>query len=114
MKSFQELPDYRELRKLWKQEPIERPVPDLELARTDVEENDPSAVWNQLPDDLAQDPERSVSEPLQFEEPAAVRPEAEPLPEPEIAIVTPLPTVSAAAERVRPRTACLDAAYAET
>ncbi|MCB1234163.1 MAG: hypothetical protein KDM91_03745 [Verrucomicrobiae bacterium] len=31
MKSFQELPDYRELRKLWKQEPIERPVPDLEL-----------------------------------------------------------------------------------
>ncbi|MAS93084.1 MAG: hypothetical protein CMO55_07795 [Verrucomicrobiales bacterium] len=31
MKSFQQLPDYRELRKLWKQQPIERPVPDLEL-----------------------------------------------------------------------------------
>ncbi|MAS95074.1 MAG: hypothetical protein CMO55_17905 [Verrucomicrobiales bacterium] len=31
MKSFQQLPDYRELRKLWKQEPVERPVPDLEL-----------------------------------------------------------------------------------
>lgn len=67
------------------------PVPDLELARTDVEVNDPSAVWNQLPDDLAQDPKRSVSEPLQFEEPAAVRPDVAPLPDPEIAIVTPLP-----------------------
>ena len=31
MKSFSELPDYRELRRLWKQEPIERPTPDLEL-----------------------------------------------------------------------------------
>lgn len=31
MKSFEELPDYRELRKLWKQKPIERPTTDLEL-----------------------------------------------------------------------------------
>lgn len=31
MKSFTELPDYKDLRKLWKQEPVERPVPDLEL-----------------------------------------------------------------------------------
>lgn len=31
MKSFKELPDYRELRKLWKQEPVEQPTPDLEL-----------------------------------------------------------------------------------
>ena len=31
MKSFQQLPDYHELRRLWKQEPIERPAPDLEL-----------------------------------------------------------------------------------
>ena len=31
MKSFTELPYYHDLRKLWKQEPVERPVPDLEL-----------------------------------------------------------------------------------
>ncbi len=31
MKSFHELPDYRDLRKLWKQEPVTPPVPDLEL-----------------------------------------------------------------------------------
>jgi hypothetical protein len=34
MKSFSELPDYRELRKLWKlwkQQPIKEPKPDLEL-----------------------------------------------------------------------------------
>lgn len=31
MKSFQQLPDHPELRRLWKQEPIECPVPDLEL-----------------------------------------------------------------------------------
>lgn len=31
MKSLSELPDYRELRQLWKREPIERPTPDLEL-----------------------------------------------------------------------------------
>ncbi|MEC5129498.1 hypothetical protein VSU19_22245 [Verrucomicrobiales bacterium BCK34] len=33
MKSFSELPDYREMRRLWKQEPIERPTPDLELTQ---------------------------------------------------------------------------------
>lgn len=31
MKSFSELPDYPELRRLWKQEPVEAPRPDLEL-----------------------------------------------------------------------------------
>ena len=31
MKSFHELPDYKDLRKLWKQEPVSPPVPDLEL-----------------------------------------------------------------------------------
>ncbi len=31
MKSLNELPDYRDLCKLWKQEPVARPVPDLEL-----------------------------------------------------------------------------------
>ncbi len=31
MKSFSDLPDYRELRKLWKQEPVEPPTHDLEL-----------------------------------------------------------------------------------
>ena len=33
MKSFSELPDYREMRRLWKQEPIERPTADLELTQ---------------------------------------------------------------------------------
>jgi hypothetical protein len=32
MKSFNELPDYKDLRILWKQEPVSRPVPDLELS----------------------------------------------------------------------------------
>jgi hypothetical protein len=31
MKSFTELPDYKDLRTLWKQEPVSPPVPDLEL-----------------------------------------------------------------------------------
>jgi len=31
MKSFHDLPDYRDLRKLWEQEPVSPPVPDLEL-----------------------------------------------------------------------------------
>ena len=31
MKSFSELPNYRDLRKLWKQEPIDPPMPRLEL-----------------------------------------------------------------------------------
>jgi len=31
MKSFAELPDHRELQRLWKQEPLHRPTPDLEL-----------------------------------------------------------------------------------
>jgi hypothetical protein len=31
MKSFHELPDYQDLRQLWKQEPVSPPVPDLEL-----------------------------------------------------------------------------------
>lgn len=31
MKSFTELPDYKDLRILWKQEPVSPPVPDLEL-----------------------------------------------------------------------------------
>ena len=31
MKSFSQLPDYRDLRKLWKQEPIDEPQADLEL-----------------------------------------------------------------------------------
>ena len=31
MKSLSELPDYKELRRLWKQQPIEPPKPDLEL-----------------------------------------------------------------------------------
>ncbi|MEQ1843790.1 MAG: hypothetical protein ABL994_25585 [Verrucomicrobiales bacterium] len=31
MKSFTELPDYTDLRILWKQEPVTPPVPDLEL-----------------------------------------------------------------------------------
>ena len=31
MKSFDELPDYQDLHRLWKQEPVERPRPDLEL-----------------------------------------------------------------------------------
>ncbi len=31
MKSFNELPDYKDLQCLWKQERIERPTPDLEL-----------------------------------------------------------------------------------
>ena len=31
MKSLSELPDYKELRKLWKQEPIDPPKPTLEL-----------------------------------------------------------------------------------
>lgn len=31
MKSFTELPDYKDLRQLWKQEPVSPPVPDLEL-----------------------------------------------------------------------------------
>ena len=31
MKSFTELPDYKDLSKLWKQEPVSPPVPDLEL-----------------------------------------------------------------------------------
>ena len=31
MKSFDQLPDYRDLQCLWKQERIERPIPDLEL-----------------------------------------------------------------------------------
>jgi len=31
MKSFTELPDYQDLRQLWKQEPVSPPVPDLEL-----------------------------------------------------------------------------------
>jgi hypothetical protein len=31
MKSFSDLPDYRELRRRWKQEPIKKPKPDLEL-----------------------------------------------------------------------------------
>ena len=31
MKSFSELPDYKELRTLWKQEPIDPPTPALEL-----------------------------------------------------------------------------------
>ncbi len=31
MKSFTELPDYKDLSKLWKQEPVTPPVPDLEL-----------------------------------------------------------------------------------
>ena len=31
MKSFDQLPDYKDLQCLWKQERIERPTPDLEL-----------------------------------------------------------------------------------
>jgi len=31
MKSFQELPDFKELRQLWKQKPIDQPKADLEL-----------------------------------------------------------------------------------
>ena len=31
MKSFSDLPNHRELRKLWKQEPLDRPTSDLEL-----------------------------------------------------------------------------------
>lgn len=31
MKSFAELPDHRELKRLWKQEPLDQPKPDLEL-----------------------------------------------------------------------------------
>ena len=31
MKSFDQLPDYKDLRCLWKQERIERPIPNLEL-----------------------------------------------------------------------------------
>jgi len=31
MKSFTELPDYKDLRQLWTQEPVSPPVPDLEL-----------------------------------------------------------------------------------
>jgi len=31
MKSFNELPDYKNLRQLWKQDPVPPPVPDLEL-----------------------------------------------------------------------------------
>lgn len=31
MKSFSELPTHRELRRLWKQEPLDRPTADLEL-----------------------------------------------------------------------------------
>ncbi len=33
MKSFHELPDYQDLRQLWKQEPVSPPVPDLELTQ---------------------------------------------------------------------------------
>jgi len=33
MKSFEELPDHRELQRLWKQEPLDRPEPDLELTQ---------------------------------------------------------------------------------
>ena len=31
MKSFDQLPDYKDLQCLWKQERIERPIPNLEL-----------------------------------------------------------------------------------
>ena len=33
MKSFNELPEHRELRRIWKQEPLERPRPNLELTQ---------------------------------------------------------------------------------
>lgn len=33
MKSFAELPDHHELRRLWKQEPLDQPKPDLELTQ---------------------------------------------------------------------------------
>ena len=31
MKSFSDLPNHRELRRLWKQEPLDRPTANLEL-----------------------------------------------------------------------------------
>lgn len=67
-------------------------VPDNGSAESNVNNAANQAVWNRLPDDLTQEPERTAAEPAPFEEIEDSRPETVAPPETEIAIVAPLPT----------------------
>ncbi|MFO1095700.1 MAG: hypothetical protein U0992_20700 [Planctomycetaceae bacterium] len=74
-----------------------RILPESELAV--VSPNAPAAndaaVWNQLPDDLVQPPERIEVEQNPIVDAPEPRPEAPPLPETELAVTTPLPVPEA-------------------
>lgn len=48
MKSFSELPSYKDLHKLWKQEPVDEPVPDLELTEDSWVERGAEVIGWQL------------------------------------------------------------------